>query len=209
MSFIAQIIPSLLGIIDKWGYIGIFIWMALESSIVPIPSELILIPAGALIAQGKMSLLIVFIFGLLGSLAGSLFSFFMGLFLGRRPIEHFLSKYGKIFFISKNELDRTEQYYKRHGQITTFIGRLLPGVRHLISLPAGFSKMNLFRFCLFTALGAGFWSLVLISIGWLAEKNQALFLEHPILLTILVILIAVLIVSIYIIFLKHKDKRKD
>lgn len=208
MSLIGQLISSLLIIVDKLGYLGIFLGMAIESSIIPIPSEAMLIPAGALIAQGKMNFLMVFTFGLLGSLIGSMFTFFVGLFLGRKTIEHFSSKYGKIFFIGKNELDRTEEYYKRHGEVTTFVGRLLPGVRHLISLPAGFSKMNVFRFCLFTGLGAGFWSLVLIWIGWLAEKNKALFLQHPTWLTLFVILIAVLMVSAYIIFIRHRNKKR-
>jgi membrane protein DedA with SNARE-associated domain len=207
ISFISVIIAYILSVIDKLGYLGIFIGMTIESSFIPLPSELLLIPAGALIAQGKMQFAFVFIVALFGSLFGALINYFLSLLLGRRAIEHLISKYGRFILISKEELNRTDNYFYKHGSITTFIGRLLPGIRHLISIPAGFSKMNLYKFSLFTSLGAGFWSLVLIYVGWLADKHQAWIAQHPILITIFLLLISGLIISGYILFIKKRNKK--
>ena len=170
ISFIAALVSYLLGVIDKLGYIGIFIGMTIESSFIPLPSELILIPVGALIAQGKMQFSTVFLLALCGSLFGALINYSLSLLLGRRVIEHFVSKHGKAFLISKEELDKTDAYFKSHGEVTTFIGRLMPGVRHLISIPAGFSRINLYKFSLFTALG---WLLEPGSdICWMARRQK-------------------------------------
>lgn len=206
IPFITSLVSLILGIIDKLGYLGIFIGMAIESSFIPLPSELMLIPAGVLISQGKMSFVAVFISGLFGSLVGALINYFLALGVGRRAIEHFVSKYGKFMLISKEELDSTDRYFGKHGEITTFIGRLLPGIRHLVSIPAGFSKMNIYKFSLFTAAGAGFWSLVLIYVGWLTDRHQAWVSQHPILITIFVILISAVIISSYIIFIRKRSK---
>jgi len=209
MTFLSQIITVLLGIVSDLGYFGIFIGMTLESSFFPFPSEVILIPAGVLVAQGKMGFIPVLIIAILGSMVGALINYFIAFSLGRKAIEKLVSKFGKVLFISKSELDRTDNYFKNHGQITTFVGRLLPGIRQLISLPAGFSKMHLYRFCLFTALGAGFWSIVLILTGWLAGKNQVWLQQHPIFVTILLIAFCVLIVATYIVFVKKRKTKKN
>ena len=209
ITFIAPIVAYLLSAVEKLGYIGIFIGMTIESSFFPLPSELVLIPAGALISQGKMSFAITLFSAILGSVFGALINYVLALSLGRRVVNHLVSKYGKVFLINKNELDRTDKYFKTHGEITTFIGRLLPGIRHLISLPAGFSRMDLNRFCLFTALGAGFWSMVLIYAGWLADKHQALIARHPILITISLIVISILIITSYIIFIRRQRKKSN
>jgi membrane protein DedA with SNARE-associated domain len=207
IAFITQIVSYLLSLVEKLGYTGIFIGMTIESSFFPLPSELILIPAGALISQGKMSFSITIFFAILGSIFGALINYVIALSLGRRAIESLVSKYGKVFLISKNELDKTDIYFHTHGEVTTFVGRLLPGIRHLISLPAGFSKMNLNRFCLFTALGAGFWSMILIYAGWLANRHQAFIAKHPILITIFLIIISIIIISSYIIFIRRQSKK--
>jgi membrane protein DedA with SNARE-associated domain len=204
---VSLIIASLLKIIEKLGYIGIFIGMAIESSFFPLPSELILIPAGALISQGKMSFAITFFSALLGSIFGALINYAIALSLGRKTIESLTLKYGKAFLISKNELDKTDRYFNIHGEITTFVGRLLPGIRHLISLPAGFARMNIKRFALFTALGAGFWSLVLIYTGWLADRHQAFIAQHPVLISVFVLLIAAVIITSYVLFIRKRKKK--
>ncbi|MFZ1970897.1 MAG: DedA family protein [Candidatus Nanoarchaeia archaeon] len=208
IAIISNIVSFILGIIENWGYVGIFVGMTIESSFFPLPSELMLIPAGALISQGKMEFILVFIFAIFGSLFGALINYFLSLSLGRKAIEHFVSKYGKVFFISREELDGIDHYFYKHGDITTFVGRLLPGVRHLISIPAGFSKMNLYKFSLFTLIGAGFWSLILIYAGWLADRNVSWIAQHLTLLTAVIILICALIISSYIIFMKRRKNRK-
>lgn len=206
IGIISSVVSFLISAIGKLGYVGIFMGMILESSFFPFPSEIILIPAGALISQGKMNFIFVFSFALIGSLIGALINYFIALSLGRRSIDKLISKYGKVFFISKAELDKTDNYFEKHGQITTFIGRLLPWIRQLISLPAGFSKMKLYKFCLFTGAGAGLWSLILIYAGWLADKNQVWLSQHLSILGVLFISICAIFVLIYIIFSKKKSR---
>ena len=166
-----EIIQSLLDLVHNLGYLGIFLGMTLESSFFPFPSEAVLIPAGALAAQGKMTILTSFLMGTLGSLAGALINYFLALFLGRRTVDYLVEKYGKFLFLNKEKLRKSDLYFKSHGEITTFVGRLIPVVRQLISLSAGFSKMNLWRFILYTVLGAGIWSMVLVLVGFYFGTN--------------------------------------
>ena len=141
IHYIDLIINYLVIFINKIGYFGIFIGMFLESTLVPIPSELIMIPAGILAAEGKMNIYLVILAGTLGNLAGALFSYYMAISLGRA----ILLKIGKYFFIKPSSIVKTEKYFEKHGSISTFIGRLIPGVRHYISLQAGISKMDVIK----------------------------------------------------------------
>lgn len=193
-----QLTAVLLSIINELGYLGIFIGMALESSFFPFPSEIILIPAGVLVAKGEMTFVLVFLAGLLGSLSGALINFFLALYLGRTTVDFLISKYGKVFFINKAGLKKSDRYFKKHGDITTFIGRLIPVIRQLISLPAGFSKMNLFKFCLFTGLGAGIWTAVLIYTGYFFGNNSAWLNENLKIITLILLLFSLIIITIYV-----------
>ena len=204
IEFISQGIALLLTIINELGYIGIFIGMTIESSFVPFPSELILIPAGALVAQHKMNFLLVFLVGILGSVVGALINYFLALFLGRTTIDFLVDKYGKIFLINKQKLKRADIYFEKNGEITTFIGRLIPVIRQLISLPAGFSKMSLKKFCAFTALGAGLWSAILIYIGYFFGNNSDLITANMRLITFILLIISITILIIYILLKKRK-----
>ena len=193
-----QLIEILLSIIRELGYLGIFIGMTLESSFFPFPSEIILIPAGVLVAKGEMTFILVFLAGLLGSLSGALINFFLALYLGRTTVDFLISKYGKVFFITNARLKKSDNYFKKHGDITTFIGRLIPLIRQLISFPAGFSKMNLFKFCLFTGFGAGLWTIVLIYIGYFFGSNSAWLDENLNVITLILLLFSLIVVIIYI-----------
>lgn len=194
MELINNLFLLILNIINQLGYIGILIGMTIESSFFPFPSEIILIPAGVLVAQGKMSFLLVFIAGLFGSILGAWINYFLAFFLGRKTIDCLVNKYGKFLFITKNKLKKSEIYFKKHGEITTFLGRLVFVVRQLISLPAGFAKMNFAKFTLFTALGAGIWTSLLIGVGYLFGNNSELILKF---LTPILIIFSLIIIIIY------------
>jgi membrane protein DedA with SNARE-associated domain len=151
----------------RLGYPGIIVLMAIESSVLPLPSELVMPPAGYLAAKGQMDGVLAVAAGTLGSVIGALVNYALALFVG----EPLLRKYGKYVLVSARSLDRTEAFFRRHGEISTLIGRLLPVVRHLISIPAGVSRMSLGRFIFFTALGAGLWCAILTYLGWIIGRH--------------------------------------
>lgn len=166
-----EVIQSLLELVHNLGYLGIFLGMTLESSFFPFPSEAVLIPAGALAAQGRMTIFTSFLMGTLGSVAGAVINYYLALFLGRRTVDSLVDKYGKFLFLNKKKLRKSDKYFDKHGEITIFVARLIPVVRQLISLSAGFLKMNVWRFSLYTALGAGIWSMVLVLVGFFFGTN--------------------------------------
>ena len=152
--------------IGALGYPGIVILMALESSVFPVPSELVMPPAGFLAAKGEMNLLVALACGTVGSLAGAYANYLVASRLGRWVFV----RYGKWVLLSERSLERTERFFSSHGEITTFVGRLFPVIRHLISIPAGIARMRLDRFFLYTGVGAAIWCAVLLGIGWLIGK---------------------------------------
>jgi len=160
--------------IGTMGYPGIFLLMAMESSVIPIPSEVVMPPAGYLAQQGQMNLWLAILCGTVGSLVGAYANYFAAHFLGR-PL---ILKYGKYVFITEEKFAKVESFFLKHGEISTFIGRLLPVVRHLISLPAGLAGMNHLKFSLYTLLGAGIWVTVLTFIGYFIGSNQALIMQY-------------------------------
>ena len=180
VNFIVETVGSL-------GYIGIFLMMFLESSFFPFPSEVVMIPAGYLAYKGEMNIYIAIVVGILGSLAGALFNYYLAVKFGRK----FLIKYGKYFFIKDPTIVKMEEFFKSHGHISTFSGRLIPAVRQYISFPAGLARMNLFIFCIYTSLGAGIWVIILTLLGYFLGDNQALIQEylHSIIIGILISLV--------------------
>lgn len=129
-----------------------------------------MVPAGYLAYQGEMNLVVVVIFGILGSLAGALFNYYLAVKMGR-PL---LLRYGQYVMFSESSLQKMEHFFARHGHISTFTGRLIPGVRQYISLPAGLARMNLPLFCFYTSLGAGIWVLILAVLGYYIGGNEAM-----------------------------------
>ncbi|MDP6107846.1 MAG: DedA family protein [Candidatus Brocadiia bacterium] len=156
------------------GYPGIVLLMAIESSFVPFPSELVMPPAGYQIAQGNMSWVGVIASGIAGNLIGAYVNYFLAARLGRP----FFLKYGRYFLIKPEQIDRCERFFADHGEITMFVGRLIPMVRQFISVPAGVARMNLLRFTIYTALGAGIWVTVLTYIGFVVGKSRELFQRY-------------------------------
>lgn len=167
---VQTLVHWLLETIGSMGYPGIFLLMAMESSIIPVPSELVMPPAGYLIHQGSMAWLPTIASGTLGSLIGAYINYFTAHYLGR-PL---ILKYGRYVLIPPDKFKRVEAFFLQHGEISTFIGRLLPVVRHLISIPAGVAGMCHVRFSLYTLLGAGIWCSILTWIGYVIGQNQAL-----------------------------------
>src|SRR5262245_54748149 len=167
---VEQIFDWILELARAWGYPGIFFAMAIESTIIPLPSELVLIPAGYLVLKGEMSGGIVVLCGAFGSLLGAAINYAVSLWPGR-PI---MERIGRYVLVTADKLDAAERYFARHGEITTFVGRLLPGIRHLISIPAGIARMDFTRFALYTTLGAGVWSAVLVGVGYFVGASEDL-----------------------------------
>lgn len=194
INFIVETVGSL-------GYTGIFIMMFLESSFFPFPSEVVMIPAGYLASKGEMNIYLVLLFGILGSLAGALFNYYFAIKLGRA----FLLRYGKYVLISEETILKMEDFFKAHGHISTFSGRLIPVVRQYISLPAGLARMNIFVFSLYTSLGAGIWVLILTILGYFLGNNQALVKEY---LHIIVIVILILLAIFAYFYYRRVKKTK-
>lgn len=195
-----ELAQDLVDLIFDWGYLGIFLLMCVESSFIPFPSEIILIPAGYLASEGKMSLSLIMVSGVAGSLVGAYINYYLALLLGRR----FLIKFGKYFFIKESTLVKMDKYFQKHGAISTFTGRLIPGVRQLISIPAGMSQMNLGIFSFYTALGAGIWALILTLLGYFIGENQEL-IEIYLKQILYIVLISLAILG-FIYYRYHKNK---
>ncbi len=170
---IHSVVQWLVETVSALGYPGIVALMFIESSFLPLPSELVMPPAGYLAAQGRMDPVLAVLAGTLGSIGGALFNYWFAVTVG----EPFLRRYGKYVLVRAHHLDRTEAFFARHGEISTFVGRLLPVARHLISIPAGMARMDLRRFVAFTALGASIWCAVLVYIGWFLGRHEAVLRE--------------------------------
>lgn len=177
-DLLTSIYTTLLSLIDSAGYLGILILMTIESTIIPFPSEIILIPAGALVAKGTFSFGTLLLFSLAGSLFGALINYYLAWHLGRKGINHLFSRYGKLFFLKPEHVLKSELYFKQHGEFATFVGRLVPGIRSFISIPAGFYKMDLSRFSVFTLLGAVFPNLALIYLGYLFGSYEEIVKQY-------------------------------
>ena len=198
---IRELAQDLVDLVFDWGYLGIFLLMAVESSFIPFPSEIILIPAGYLASKGDMNLGMIMGSALGGSLVGAFINYYLALLLGRK----ILKRYGKYFFISENALEKMDNYFDKHGAISTFIGRLIPGIRQLISIPAGLSRMNLVVFSIYTALGAGIWALILTMLGYFIGENQELIDTYLKQITIVVLIALVLLGSWYAYYQRNKQ----
>jgi membrane protein DedA with SNARE-associated domain len=196
-----ELIQWLVNTIGAMGYTGIFLLMAMESSVFPIPSEVVMPPAGYLVHEGKMNMALVILSGTLGSLAGAYANYFVARWLGR-PL---VIKYGRYVWITEEHFNRVESFFLRHGEISTFIGRLLPVIRHLISIPAGIARMNHLRFTLYTTVGAALWVSILSWIGYFIGQNRELIVEYSHEAVVGVVVFSIILVAIY----SHLHKRKS
>jgi membrane protein DedA with SNARE-associated domain len=161
-------------LIEKLGYLGAGILMALESMVAPVPSELVMPFVGFLAVEGKFSVPIAIFVTSVGSLVGSIISYYMG-YWGGRP---FVLKVGRYLLLNREHLEWTERWFERHGSWTIFVSRFIPVVRHLISIPAGLGRMRLFPFCLYTVIGATIWNTFLLICGYKLRQNWTLVEQY-------------------------------
>jgi membrane protein DedA with SNARE-associated domain len=178
--------------------------MTLESTVFPIPSELVMIPAGYLAHQGELSAMLSVIAGTAGSLAGAMINYIVS----RRYGRSFLWNHGKKILVSRRRLAQMDYFFRRYGEVTTFLGRLIPVARHYISIPAGVAKMRLWRFMLFTSLGAFVWMVVLTALGYFIGNNIDEIKKYTHLFGYIAIAAAV-IITVYYYFGKKKKIAKN
>lgn len=197
-----HVVNWLVAFVEHLGVAGVFIMTFLESTFMPIPSEITMIPAGYLIQQGKMELVPVLIASILGTIGGAMFNYWLARKFGRS----LFLRYGKYLFMTPEKLAKLESFFAKHGSISTFTGRLIPGIRHYISFPAGLAKMDLKKFTIYTALGGALWMCVLIALGYhIGENKELMTVYMPIIKGCIFLLIAVIgVVYVY----RHKKQAK-
>lgn len=197
---LGDIIDFLLTLAKDWGYWGIIFLMFVESSFFPFPSEVVMIPAGYLAHQNELNFWLCLLCGTFGALLGALLNYYLCYFLGREV----LLKICKYFGVNEAKFAQFEAFFNKHGEISTFSGRLIPGLRQYISLPAGLARMNLKKFIFYTSLGAGIWCLILLILGYVLGKNEDLIKEYLHFVIIACIIFATMIMAIYIYIQKRK-----
>lgn len=175
MEMLHSFITWIVAVVGHWGYAGIYLLMTLESTFVPIPSEIVMPPAGYLAYKGEMNIYLAVLMGTLGSMTGALINYYLAVFLGRP----FILRYGKYVLCPPHKFEKVEKFFLRHGEVGTFTGRLMLGVRHFISVPAGLARMNMRRFLAFTCAGSAIWCGVLAVIGyWIGKVSENLSKEE-------------------------------
>ena len=199
-EFFAEIVRLILHFVQVFGYFGIFFMTFIESTFIPIPSEFTLIPAGYLVAKGEMHTVYILIFSLSGTLVGSLLNYAIAHYFGRK----LFINYGKYFFLKPGQLHSLELFFNKYGGISTFFGRMLPGIKHFISFPAGLARMNLKLFCVYTLTGSFVWLSFLLYLGYVISTNEKLIALCIKQFNFIIIAIVILVV----IFIYIKNKRK-
>ena len=201
--WIEQATVWLVALVQQLGVAGIFIMTFLESTFVPVPSEITMVPAGYLVQQGRMDLASVWIASVVGTVAGSYFNYWIAKHFGRG----LFLRYGQYFFMTPEKLEKLEYFFRQHGPISIFTGRLIPGVRHCISFPAGLARMQLNRVLLYTACGGALWMSVLLVLGYYIGANQALVVQYVPLLKLAVLAFVMLMAGSYILHHRRRTRR--
>ncbi len=179
------ILEMILSFVESLGYIGIFIMTFVEGTFVPIPNEVTMIPAGYLVAEGKMHMFGVLFAGIAGNLIGGWVTYYVAYHYGRILIE----KYGKYVFFTTEKLRHVETFFAKHGPISILIGRIMPGLKHFISFPAGLARMNVKLFSYYTVLGGGLWLVMLVLLGYFIGNNKNEIIKYLAQLKLLIVVI--------------------
>lgn len=208
----------ILSLLEHLTYPIIWFLMLLESTVIPVPSELVVAPAAYHAAGGNMNIVLVIIAATIGADCGATINYLAGYYLGRPIIYRFAnSKWGKLCLLNQEKVEHSEKYFNDHGMAATISGRLIPGVRHLISIPAGLAKMNYWKFLLYTTIGAGTWNIILAAMGWYLhsfvpeEQLAAKISEYSGLITFIIVAI-IAVIALYFagkryIWANRKDKK--
>ena len=205
-----NIIDVILILSLEFGYLGIFFLMTIESSFIPFPSEIVMIPAGYNSALWNMNIYIAFLAGTLWAMLWACINYFLWWKLWGPVIRKLIHRYWKYILLKEHHYRKSEKYFKNHGAITTLVGRFIPAVRQLISLPAGIFRMNFWTFLLFTTLWAWTWNAILLGIGYFAGQNDQLIKNLTSQITLWIILILGFMVIIYIQYVKkHAPELKE
>lgn len=198
-----QIITFIVDSVAAMGYWGIILLMTIESSFVPFPSEVVMVPAGYLAYKGEMDFWLVVLCGTAGSLIGAFINYYLAIYVGRP----FIKRYGKYFFIDNEKLFKVETFFQTHGPFSTFVGRLIPVVRQLVSVPAGLARMHIGKFAFYTSLGASIWMIVLTSLGYFVGQNEDLIKEYKLLVTVGVLVAIVCMIFVYVKRYRKKQQK--
>lgn len=208
----------ILSLLEHLTYPIIWFLMLLESTVIPVPSELVVAPAAYHAAGGNMNIVLVIIAATIGADCGATINYLAGYYLGRPIIYRFAnSKWGKLCLLNQEKVEHSEKYFNDHGMAATISGRLIPGVRHLISIPAGLAKMNYWKFLLYTTIGAGTWNIILAAMGWYLhsfvpeEQLAAKISEYSGLITFTIVTI-IAVIALYFagkryLWANRKDKK--
>lgn len=206
MSILSDILAIagqfMLSTISYFGYFGIFSLMVLESMVFPVPSEFVMPFAGFLASQGQFNIVLVIVFSSLGSIVGSLLSYYIGKRWGIKLIE----SYGKYVLVDIDDLKKTQEWFDKRGELTIFFSRLIPVVRHLISIVAGVGKMNIKKFSLYTIAGATIWNSFLAYLGYVLGQNWENVSRYSEEIDIIVVIALILGVTYFV--YRHITKRK-
>lgn len=208
MNFITSLLNNL-------NYPTIFFLMMLESTVVPVPSELVVSPAAYHAAGGNLNIWLVILFATLGADLGATINYVVAYYVGRPVIYRFAnSRLGHLCLLNQEKVEKSEKYFDNHGKLATITGRLIPGIRHLISIPAGLAKMHYGHFLLYTTVGAGAWNIILAALGWYLhtivpeEQLHDKILEYGDYIKYIIIAI-VLVAALYFIVKKQTKKRSS
>ena len=206
MNFITTLLSNL-------NYGTILLLMLLESTVIPVPSELVVAPAAYHAAGGNLNVLLVVLFATIGAGLGASINYVVALYVGRPVIYRFAnSRWGHLCLLNQEKVEKSERYFDDHGIVATLTGRLIPGIRHLISLPAGLARMNYWKFLLYTTIGAGAWHSILAAMGWylhavVPEDQLDETIEHYNHYIVLAIVAVVAVAAVWFI-VKNRKKNK-
>jgi membrane protein DedA with SNARE-associated domain len=204
MGITELLVEHITAFIDQTGYTGICILMVFESMIAPVPSEAVMPFAGFLIADGRFTFAGIVFWSTVGSIIGSLLSYVMGAYGGRPVVERF----GKYLLLDRHHLDLTEKYFAQYGEITIFVCRFVPVIRHLISVPAGMGRMPLLKFCVYTIVGAGLWNAFLTWMGVKLQQNWSSIMHYTHAID-KVIVVALVVVMIWIVRMLWQQRQRN